>query len=236
MKRFYLGLALLAAAIGSPCMGLAQAPQKPDSVVPAIDEAPTKAHSYDWMARHQAVVDRVKKGDVGVLMIGDSITHMWGGEPLDPGAQGRAQDLWDKYLAPRNAVNLGFGWDRTQHVLWRLDNGEVDGIHPKVDVIMIGTNNIGDSVDDIVAGVTAVVEDLRHRLPRTKVLLLGIFTRAHTASDPVRDKIKQVNARLAGLGGHRNVTFLDFGVKFLDPDGTLSPEIMPDYLHPSHRG
>jgi beta-glucosidase len=236
MKRFFLGMALLAATIASPGVGFAQAPQKPDSVVPAIDEGPTKAHDYDWMARHQAVLDRVKKGNVGVVMIGDSITHIWGGDPLDPGAHGRAQDLWDKYLAPRNAVNLGFGWDRTQHVLWRLDHGEIDGIQPKVAVIMIGTNNIGDSVDDIVAGVTAVVQEVRHKLPHTKVLLLGIFPRGNSATDPLRDKIKQVNARLAELGKQRNVTFLDFGDRFLDPDGTLSKEIMPDYLHPSHRG
>lgn len=208
----------------------------PLSVVPAIDDAPTRAHDYDWLSRHEQVLAREKAGGAGMLMIGDSITHLWGGDPADP-RHARADDLWDKYFRPRNAVNLGFGWDRTEHVLWRFDHGELDGIRPRVAVIMIGTNNMGrDSAEDIATGVREIVHAVRKKLPRTKILLLGIFPRDHDANTPNRMKIIDVNRRIAELGKERNVTFLDFGSKFLQPDGTLSPDIMPDYLHPNHTG
>lgn len=84
-----------------------------------------------WMPRHQAVLDRVSQGNVDLLMIGDSITHGW---------ENSGKAVWDQYYAPRNAANLGFGGDRTEHVLWRLQNGEVDNIDPKLAVLMIGTN------------------------------------------------------------------------------------------------
>jgi len=175
-RRLHLSSALLyflaAAALGSNQSGL------PETVKPVIDQAPIDAHSYDWMARHNAVVDRVKQGHVDLLLIGDSITHMWGGVPEEQTIHGRGDYLWDKYFGSRNAVNLGFGWDRTQHVLWRFEHGEIDGIHPKVAVVMIGTNNMGtNSTDDIVTGIDTIVNQLRHKLPRTKVLLLGIFPR-----------------------------------------------------------
>lgn len=212
----------------------AQAPA-PATITPAIDEAPTKAHSYDWMARHNQVVARVKQGNVGLLMVGDSITHIWGGDPGD--GHGRAEDLWEKYLRPRNAVNLGFGWDRTQHVLWRFANGEIDGIQPKVAVVMIGTNNVGvDSDDDIALGIKTIVEQLRHKDPDIKILLLGIFPRDHLPNTENRKHIAAINGKIAELGSEPGVTFLDIGAKFLEPDGTISADTMPDFLHPSHKG
>ena len=223
------------AALAVLAIAHAQTGGRPLSIVPAVDDAPTKAHDYDWLARHDQVLAREKAGGAGMLMIGDSITHLWGGEPDDP-RHARANDLWDTYFRPRNAVNLGFGWDRTQHVLWRFDHGELDGIHPRVAVIMIGTNNMGDSAEDITAGITEIVHTVRKKLPRTKILLLGIFPRDHEAETANRKKILDVNQRISALGKERNITFLDFGSKFLQPDGTLSPDIMPDYLHPNHTG
>src|SRR5476651_2371658 len=152
-----------AVAIGSQQKGL------PETVIPVIDEAPTKFKSYDWMARHNAVIDRVKQGNVDMILVGDSIMHMWGGVP-QPGGPG--QPYWDKYFGSRNAVNLGFGWDRTQHVIWRLEHGEIDGISPKVAVLMIGTNNIGSNTpNDIATGIDTIVSLLRHRLPKMKILV-----------------------------------------------------------------
>lgn len=217
-------------------LSLASGQQKltPETVVPVIDEAPTKAHSYNWMERHQAVVDRVKQGNVDLILVGDSITHMWGGVP-QPGGPG--QPLWDKYFGSRNAVNLGFGWDRTQHVLWRLDNGEIDGIHPKVAIVMIGTNNIGvNSSADIAEGVTAIISELHQKLRRTKILLLGIFPRDPKPDSLTRKQVSEVNSLLAKLGRQRGVTYLDLSQTFLNPDGTISPEIMGDYLHPTPKG
>src|SRR4051794_17301978 len=112
----------LAAALALSAMvagGRGQTP-RPESVTPAIDEAPTKANDYDWLARHERVLTRVRKGTVDLVLIGDSITHMWGGDPLDPGRSAGPVELWKRYFEPRHAVNLGFGWDRTEHVLWRL--------------------------------------------------------------------------------------------------------------------
>lgn len=238
LRSILLAALLTAAPLAAFATQTPPAPTaQPLSITPAVDDAPTKAKDYDWLARHQAVLDRIKQGKVDLIMVGDSITHIWGGEPHDPGKGQVANDVWEKYLGPRNAVNLGFGWDRTEHVIWRLEHGEVDGIRPKVAVLMIGTNNLGrDSADDVALGIETIVHMLRQKLPRTKILLLGIFPRDHDANSPNRQKIAAVNEKISALGTERGVTYLDIGASFLQPDGTLSKDIMPDFLHPSHRG
>ncbi len=209
----------------------------PETVIPVVDEGPAQSRSYDWMARHNAVVERVKQGKVDLLLIGDSITHMWGGVPEEQTIHGRGDYLWDKYFGSRNAVNLGFGWDRTQHVLWRFEHGELDGIKPKVAVVMIGTNNMGsNSTEDIVTGIDTIVSQLRHKLPKTKILLLGIFPRDQNPSSPMRKQVEDVNRGISILGKEWMITYLDLSSKFLQEDGTISAEIMPDFLHPSAKG
>ena len=133
-----------------------------------------------WVPRHEAVNERVAQGNVDLLMIGDSITHAWD----------RQTDLWNKYYAPRNAVNMGFSGDRTQHVLWRLDNGHLEGINPKLAVIMIGTNNSNgsdNSAEEIADGIIAICSKLRTDLPDSKILILAIFPRKATLC-PQRQK------------------------------------------------
>jgi beta-glucosidase len=182
IRRWALPISLL--ALGAVVAAGYHQKGIPETAIPVIDEAPTKANSYDWMARHNAVVDRVKQGNVDMVLVGDSITHMWGGVP-QPGGPG--QYLWDKYFGSRNAVNLGFGWDRTQHVLWRLEHGELDGIKPKVAIVMIGTNNMGsNSADDIATGVDTIVSVIRHKVKGIKILLLGIFPRDPKPDTPMR--------------------------------------------------
>src|SRR5690349_1793025 len=204
---------LISAMIAAP---LLQDP-KPETMIPVEDLAPTKAGDYDWLARHEAAVERVKKGSVDLLLIGDSITHGWGGEPK----QGSGENpLWDKYFGKRNAVNLGFGWDRTQHVIWRLEHGEADGISPKAAMIMIGTNNIGsNSAEDIAKGVGGILDVLKSKCPRTKVLLLAIFPRDEKPADKNRIAVAEANAKISELGKRRGVTFLDIGSKFTGADG-----------------
>lgn len=219
-----LRLGLAALLLASVCFAQ-QEKTLPATMVPVIDEGPTKAGDYDWMKRHDDVVTRVKKGDVGLLMIGDSITHGWNG------------DIWKQRYEPRKAVNLGFGWDGTQHVLWRLQHGEIDGIQPKAAVLMIGTNNIGyETAEDTAKGVGAVVSELQKKLPETKILLLGVFPRGQYASDPLRDKIRDLNSRLVLVGSRKGVYYLDIGKSFLESDGSISPDIMPDFLHLSPGG
>ena len=136
-------------------------------------------------------------------------------------------------------MNLGIGGDQTQrHVLWRLEHGNIDGIHPKLAVLMIGTNNNGcGDPQEIAAGVKAVVEKLREKLPETKVLVLAIFPRGPNADDSKRKLLAETNEEIiAKLADDKNVFYLDIGQKFLDSDGTLPRTIMPDLLHPNAKG
>jgi len=184
-----------------------------------------------WQQRHKAMNDRVQKGNVDLIFIGDSITHGW---------EGAGKKVWEKYYAGRNAVNLGIGGDQTCHVLWRLEHGNIDGIAPKLAVIMIGTNNAGHSPhqtpEQIADGVKAIVERLRAKLPDTKILLLGIFPRGADGQDPIRQINEKANAIFSKLADERTVFYLDIGPKFLKDDGTLPRDVMPDLLHPNAKG
>ena len=196
----------------------------------AWEPAP-RVREYSWMStaawkqRHEKHVLRAKEGNCDLLFVGDSITEGWGGNAV-----------WKKHFAPRKAVNIGIGGDTTQNVLWRLLNGEVDGLAPKAVVLMIGTNNFGlhgDAPGDVAKGVKAVVEALKKKLPSSKILLLGVFPRDEKPGTAGRKKILELNAALAKTEG---VDYLDFGAKFLTPEGALTKEIMPDFLHLSEKG
>jgi beta-glucosidase len=173
--------------------------------------------------RHESFNKKIKEGKVDLIFIGDSITQGW---------EGAGKNVWQEFYAKRNAVNLGIGGDRTQHVLWRLDHGNIDGISPKLAVLMIGTNNARDNTsEEIAAGVKAIVEKLRTKLPTTKILVLGIFPRGPDRNDPLRKKNEGANAIIQKLADGQMVHYLDIGNKFLEADGTLSRETMPDLLH-----
>jgi lysophospholipase L1-like esterase len=189
-----------------------------------------------WIKRHEGFNEIAKKGGVDLLFLGDSITDAWGGEGHHPNSPGT--ELYQSRFLPLKAANFGISGDRTQHVLWRLQHGELDGIQPRVVMLMIGTNNMSsDSAESIAAGVTAIVQEIHKKSPKTKVLLLGIFPRAEKADNMVRGKIKDTNAILAKLDdGGKTVKYLDIGAKFLEPDGSLSPDVMPDFLHLSAKG
>jgi lysophospholipase L1-like esterase len=188
-----------------------------------------------WMPRHQdklaEIARRRAAGEpTGVIFIGDSITHHWEKEQ---------QPLWQEFYGKYHPLNLGYGGDRTENVLWRLQHGEVDGIAPKVAVLMIGTNNNGLRHDDpavTVAGIRRVLQELQTRLPDTRILLLAIFPRGERPDDGLRRVNQQVNAMLPQLADGKRVVFLDIGKAFLAPDGTLSKNVMPDLLHPNAEG
>lgn len=206
----------------------------------AVTPAPRADNLTWWTQRHQAVVDRVKQGNVDLLMIGDSITHGW----EDSGKQ-----TWDKYYAPRNAVNMGFSGDQTQHVIWRLQNGKIDDIKPKLAVIMIGTNNSNGeeyTAEQISDGIKAIICHLRTKLPQTKVLILAIFPRG--SAEQMKDKITEgkfnpqwaknnKTSKLASkIADNKMIFYLDINKKFLNKKGVLTREIMPDLLHLSEKG
>lgn len=213
----------------SAVFGQRQVNEKPLAVVPEVQTAEW-ARSW-WGARHEEKLkERESRGKIDLLMIGDSITHGW---------ESGGKAIWDKYYAQRDALNLGFSGDRTEQVIWRLQHGEVDGISPRLAVIMIGTNNTGhrqDRPEDTAAGVRAILEELHTRLPDMKILLLAIFPRGAKADDPLRQLNDATNRLLKGLADDQRVFFLDLGDRFLAQDGTLSPDIMPDLLHPNEKG
>lgn len=201
------------------------------SVAWAQAPAPTDAvprESDQWMARHQAMNERVKQGNVDLVFIGDSITQGW---------EGAGSEVWNAYYGDRNAVNLGISGDRTYHVLWRLDNGNLEGISPMLAVIMIGTNNHGDHTSEQIAeGVLAIVDRVRAKCPTTRVLLLGIFPREERPDAENRVKVDGANAILAESVDGDMVHYMDIGREFLNEDGTLPASIMPDFLHPEAEG
>lgn len=181
-----------------------------------------------WMERHESFNARVAQGNVDLLLIGDSITHGWEAE---------GKEVWAEHYAPRNAVNLGIGGDRTQHVLWRLDNGNVAGISPKLAVLMIGTNNSGSNTSrEIADGVEAIVKSLREKLPETKLLVLAIFPRGADNDDARRRTNEGANELIAKLADGEMVHYLDINAAFLDDDGTLPKDVMDDLLHPTAKG
>ena len=184
--------------------------------------------SGGWMTRHESFNKRVAQGKVDLVFIGDSITQGW---------EGKGKDVWAKYYTKRNTVNLGISGDRTQHVIWRLDNGNLKDITPKAAVIMIGTNNSGsNSPAEIADGVKVIVEQIRKKSPNTKILLLAVFPRG-TNNDDARRKVNQgANAIFKKLADSKQVHYLDIGEHFLTDDGILEREIMPDLLHLSPKG
>ncbi len=189
---------------------------------------------YDWAKRHAAVTKIAADRKASLVFVGDSITQMFGGEPHDRGQPGK--DVWEKFYAKRSVANLGFGYDYLENTLWRLHHGELDGAKAKVVVMHIGTNNAGKNTpEELAAGVRALLDEIQQRQPQAHIVLMAIFPRG-PKPDAMRAKLDTTNKLLAQFAAPGKVTFLDIGAKFLQPDGTLTREVMGDYLHPSAKG
>lgn len=195
---------------------------------------------YDWYARHDAVLKAVAGADPEVVMIGDSITHFWGGDPPGPN-HGPAS--WQAAFGERHVLNLGFGWDRTQNVLWRLDHGEFTGLHPHWAVLMIGTNNLTGTAHarentpaEIVAGIAAISLQITTMSPKTRIVHMAVLPRGRKANDPFRAKITELNRLLATFATQERHAFIDIGAHFLDAEGTIPPALMGDACHPTDQG
>ncbi len=218
MKKILLSLFCLCTPLSAPAQDL----KSPPALVPAPRADQTK--------RHESFNEVSKKGEAQLVFLGDSITEGW---------EGDGKEAWTKAWAPLKAANFGIGGDRTEHVLWRLDNGNYDGLKPKLTVLMIGTNNTGHRMDpavDTAAGIKTIIEKLRQKQPEMKVLVLGVFPRGEKAEDPMRVRTNEINVLLPRLADDKNIFFLDISKTFLQPDGTLSRDIMPDSLHLSPKG
>ena len=181
-----------------------------------------------WLAQHDAYVARARQGHIDVLFLGDSITENFAK---------RGKDAWDREIVPLGSVaDFGISGDRTQFVLWRAKNGELDGTGARVVVLMIGTNNLASATPEHVArGVAAIVDTVRSKLPQAIIVLNALLPRG-APGDPVRANLADVNARIAALADGKHVRWLDAGAGFLGPDGTIAGTLMPDKLHPSAAG
>ncbi len=237
MKK--IPLLLLAALLSLPATWAASDPGG-TAVVPAprVDEY--------GLHRHEEFLQRARRGGIDLLFLGDSIMEQWELESVrgvaDPGVIPRGKPIWERDFLPLHAADFSVSGDRTQNLLWRFEHGELDGIHPRAVMLMIGSNNARETKEwaantapEIVAGITRVVAEIRRRLPAAKILLLGVFPRG-LKDEPLWAEIRAINAAIAHLDDGKSVRFLDIGYRFLAADGSLSTELFPDHVHPSRTG
>ena len=234
MKRtlsLLLGLSLFAATSvvaqeakkDAPKKAISLPAQQADVAAPKYD-AKTGQINAGFAKSHESFVATAKKGEAQVVFLGDSITAGWNGQKA----------LFEKEYGQYKAANFGIGGDQVQHVLWRVENGEFEGIKPKAVVLMIGTNNVGNALhtpEMIANGIKNIIAAIHQRSPDTKVLLLAVFPRSAKPTDAPRVKNSQVNALIAKLDDGKKVHYFDIGAKFLTADGTLEKSVMPDLLH-----
>jgi lysophospholipase L1-like esterase len=172
-------------------------------------------------------VDQLKQGPYDLFFDGDSITARW---------TGTGADVWKARYGSLKAVDMGIGGDQVQHVLWRAQHGELAGQDPKLIELLVGTNNHGEDPKEVAAGIKLVIHEYETRCPHAHILLLGIFPVGFAPHTPQRDWVAQVNQIISTYGSDPRITYLDIGDKFLQPDGTLTADVMPDFLHPSAKG
>ena len=199
--------------------------------------------SYDWVTRHNEILALNQPGAMraDVVFLGDSITHFWSGEPKAKRVAGK--ESWEKWIAPHHPINLGYGWDRTENVLWRLRHGEIAGLKPKAFVVLIGTNNLSgfNPPAETAEGVAEVCRELRRQAPQAKILLLAILPR-QAKPDATRqrvtdtNKLLQAHMLLKSQGPQIADAYLDLTDKLVEADGSILKETMNDYLHPTNKG
>ncbi len=194
------------------------------------DVAAPRPDYFQFAHMHEMHLDRARVAPVGLLFLGDSITEAWWNVP----------DFWRERYGAHQPANFGISGDCTQHVIWRLEHGALDHISPRVVVLMIGSNNTAaNTATEILSGIDRILGLIREKRPETKVLLLAIFPRGPRTSwdgkpDPWEQRmavIREVNARLPQRADGKLVRFLDIGKVFLDAEGKIPNELMPDQLH-----
>ena len=236
--RVLLGLTL-AAVLTLNGLPVVLAESSPNTAI--VPVAKLENDSYDWYARHAAVLKVKDQINPEIVMIGDSITHFWGGPPESKHRRGPR--AWQELFGQRRVLNLGFGWDRTQNVLWRLDHGEFDGLHPRYVVINIGTNNFSATSNarantpaEVAEGIRAICARIRTKSPESRIILMGVLPRGAKPDASYRSKILALNKRLAEVAKAPGIQFLDIGKQFLLPDGELPRRLMSDFCHPTEEG
>ncbi len=183
-----------------------------------------------WLRRHDNLNELAEAGDFELMFLGDSITHEWN-------FRDRGREVWDEYYGDRQAVNFGSGADRTEHILWRVENSKFENHRPRLVILMAGTNNTSlNTVEEIADGVFAIVQRLRKKLPETRILVLGIFPRGRTPRNKWRQKAAAANEIIRRIADDEEIFYLDIGSRFIDQEGMISDQVMRDYLHLTPRG
>ncbi|MEH6608495.1 MAG: GDSL-type esterase/lipase family protein [Halioglobus sp.] len=212
----------------SPHSLMAVASRKDPGVIAATSPNPSKARW--WLKRHKKKVTQAAQGRAEFVMIGDSLVHNF---------EKKGMRIWTLFYGRYQPLNLGFNRDATENAIWRIENGELDGISPKLIVIMIGTNNGGlrfDPAEQTADGIQLLIQTIQSRQPASQILLLGVFPRGALPTHPLRILNAEVNALLPGLANELGVHYLDISPKFLDQNGVLQKTIMHDFLHPTIKG
>jgi len=233
----HIAIVTLALSVSTPVFAQTNAPAAPVAVATRENPAIVPVSREGKVVERQTLVIQRAKDNPGpcdVVFIGDSITQGW---------EGAGKNVWAKFYGNRKCLNFGVGGDRTEHVLWRFEHGQLDGLKPKAAVLMIGTNNSNKNKDgteqyselEILEGVQAIVKQIRTRLPDTKLIVLGIFPRYKTFSTQ-RGKVLQVNQALEKLADNKDIFYIDFGSQLIESDGSITPEMMKDALHPGEKG
>jgi len=184
----------------------------------------------EWEERHQEILEANKTNPPEICFLGNSIVHFWGGEPKTRVVNGK--NSWDKILKPLGVRNFGFGWDRLENMIWRVHHDEFDGFEAKQILIMAGTNNLHlNSEDEIVAGLEALVEAIRIRQPKSKIVLIGILPRKES-----EEKVNNLNRKISQLANLENVAYKNIGNVLLLQDGKIDDTMFTDGLHPNKKG
>jgi beta-glucosidase len=218
-----LSCALVLFAIGASSV------QADSTVNTAAEAVPRKKNPESWLKAHDTICKSAQRGEVPILFIGDSITHMMF---TNGGA------VWREEYQKDGCVNIGLSGDKVENILWRIQNGALGTVQPKVTVLLAGVNNMRKNTpEEIGLGVGAIVDELKERLPETKILVLGVFPRGHKANTADRIKIKEINQYIEKLNDGERVFYLDIGDEFLTEDGSLKENVMlKDGLHPDLKG
>ena len=191
--------------------------------------------SYDYPGRHAAILKLKSEINPQIVFIGDSITHHWGGQPASRLRDG--EKVLKSDLGAYRTLNLGFGHDRTQHVIWRLQNGEIDGISPDWVVINIGTNNINSKYppEEIMAGIRVICSEVQKRTPKARIILMAI-PRGRQAGDAGRKAAAELAKLSVAYAAEQKLITLDLSPQFIGADGVIPKELLPDGLHLSPDG
>jgi lysophospholipase L1-like esterase len=234
----------LLTAVGIAIAGLLIAEQLAAPNTAIVPVGKLEKDFYEWDQRHAAVMAVKDSLKPEIVLIGDSITHMWGGSPEEKSDRGnRGLDAWKSVFGDRPVLNLGFGWDRTQNVLKRIELGELDGLTPKAVVVHIGTNNLAGTRNarentpaEIAEAIGVIVEKVQAKCPEAQVIVMKVFPRGEKPDNPARARIAAINERLDKMKEKPRVTVLDITAKLTNADGTISKNVMSDFLHPAAKG